>query len=193
MHTNEIVHQLMHWWDDVVFEKFPDWWECINSDDQAVNFNRLDLEAYFGQQDENGPGHYTQGVKYGIGHEVITKMLAGTEKQSDIKEALTALEPTARRKRGLELKAAWDIENLIRMQELIISMMMLTSNQREHPLLNELIQFLKMVLMVVHTHFDCMLKVMEFHFVEYHYRNQLSKRLEQQKQRFLSAPILQFV
>ena len=112
MHTHEIIHQLMHWWDDVVFEKYPTWWKLLKANknneiqDQAVNFNRLDLEAYFGQQDENGPGHYTQCVKYGIGHEVITKMLAGTEKQSDIKEALTALEPTARRKRGLELKAA---------------------------------------------------------------------------------------
>jgi len=106
MHTHEIVYQLMHWWDDVVFEKYPTWFECIESEDQAVKFNRLDLEAYFGKQDENGPGHYSQSVNYGIGHEVIAKMLAGAEKQSDIKEALAALEPTARRKRGMELKAA---------------------------------------------------------------------------------------
>lgn len=23
MHTHEIIHQLMHWWDDVVFDLFP--------------------------------------------------------------------------------------------------------------------------------------------------------------------------
>jgi len=107
MHTHEIVHQLMHWWDDVVFEKYPTWWECIESDDRAVNFNRPELESYFGAQ-ESGIGNYTQGVKYGIGSEVIAKMLAGAEKQNDIKEALAALEPTARRKRGMALRAAED-------------------------------------------------------------------------------------
>lgn len=95
MHTHEIVHQLMHWWDDVVFEKYTTWFDCLESEDRAVKFNRSDLEAYFGPQ-ESGIGHYTQSVKYGIGHEVIAKMLSGAEKQSDIKEALTALEPTTR-------------------------------------------------------------------------------------------------
>lgn len=112
MHTHEIVYQLMHWWDDVVFEQYPTWGKLLKANennelqDQAVKFNRWDLETYFGDQDGNGPSHYTQGVNYGIGHEVIAKMLAGAEKQSDIKEALAALEPTARRKRGLERKAA---------------------------------------------------------------------------------------
>lgn len=106
MHTHEIVHQLMHWWDDSVFERYPTWWECIESDDQAVIFTSLDLESYFGNQNENGPGHYAQSVKYGIGREVIAKMLDGAENQSDIQEALAALEPTDRRKRGMELKAA---------------------------------------------------------------------------------------
>ena len=111
MHTHEIIHQLMHWWDDVVFEKYPAWGKLLkanqNNDlqDRAVKINRPELESYFGKQ-ESGIGNYAQGVKYGIGSEVIAKMLSGAEKQSDIKEALTSLEPTARRKRGLELKAA---------------------------------------------------------------------------------------
>lgn len=112
MHTHEIIHQLMHWWDDVVFEKYPTWGKarlaCRNNSlvNVADNFscnlmNLVDFEGYFSNE-----GRYGESVKYGIGWEVIAKMLSGAEKQSDIKEALASLEPTTRRKRGLELKAA---------------------------------------------------------------------------------------
>ena len=51
MHTNEIVHQLMHWWDDVVFERYPTWGKLLKANennelqDQAINFKSLELEA----------------------------------------------------------------------------------------------------------------------------------------------------
>lgn len=112
MHTHEIVHQLMHWWDDGVFDLFPTYGKariaCKNSilpkdaGKNASNFMELvEFERYFSNE-----GRYNESVQYGIGRDVIALMLEKAEKQSDIKEALAALEPTARRKRGLELRAA---------------------------------------------------------------------------------------
>lgn len=112
MHTHEIVHQLMHWWDDGVFDLFPTYGKariaCKNSilpkDAPKIRRNFMELvefERYFSNE-----GRYEESVKYGIGREVIEKMLGGAEKKTDIIEALAALEPTARRKRGLELRAA---------------------------------------------------------------------------------------
>ena len=43
-------------------------------------------------------------MKYGIGHEILSKMLP-SETNSDIEQALTSLPLTARAKRGLELQA----------------------------------------------------------------------------------------
>ena len=101
MHTHEVVAQLTHWWDDVVFEKYPSWDAC----EQAGFFSSLLLDQYFGKAVENGKAHYSQSVKYGIGREVIAKMLEGTETEGNIKQALASLPLTARRKRGLELQA----------------------------------------------------------------------------------------
>lgn len=112
MHTHEIVTQLAAWWDDKVFNEYPTWEEAVEDrcnffEVKAGNFTSLNLlNEYFTGHGEVGARAYARCVKYGIGREVIEKMLAGAEKQSDIKEALTSLEPTARRKRGLELKAA---------------------------------------------------------------------------------------
>ena len=101
MHTHEVVAQLTRWWDDEVFEKYPSWDEC----EQAGFFTSLLLEQYFGKAVENGKAHYSQSVRYGIGREVISKMLEGTETEGNIKQALASLPLTARRKRGLELQA----------------------------------------------------------------------------------------
>lgn len=101
MHTHEVVAQLTRWWDDEVFEKYPSWEEC----EQAGFFSSLLLEAYFGKAVENGKGNYVNCSRYGIGREVISKMLEGTETEGNIKQALASLPLTARRKRGLELQA----------------------------------------------------------------------------------------
>lgn len=61
-----------------MFEKYPTW-EAL---EQAAIFSSLLLEQYFGSVDnENWTGiaHYAQCVKYGIGREVLAKMLEGTE------------------------------------------------------------------------------------------------------------------
>ena len=100
MHTHEVVAQLTHWWDDVVFEKYPSWPEI-----KAGNFTSLNLDLYFGGDGDIGGRNYAQCVKYGIGREVIAKMLEGTETEGNIKQALASLPLTARRKRGLELQA----------------------------------------------------------------------------------------
>ena len=106
-HSNEVVYQTMHWWDDEVFEEFPTWYDCINNVDQAQYLLSLDeLEHYFGKQNENGPGNYAQCVKYGIGENVLAKMLRDAVSLTEIRESLTSQEVTDRRKRGLELKAA---------------------------------------------------------------------------------------
>lgn len=104
MHTHEVVAQLTRWWDDEVFEKYPSWDECEGS---AI-FSRPLLTQYFGPTDETGgggAGAYAKCAKYGIGREVIAKMLEGTETKSAIEQALASLPLTARRKRGLELQA----------------------------------------------------------------------------------------
>lgn len=65
------------WWDDEVFEKYPSWDECEGSG----FFTRPLLTQYFGDTDENGgggAGAYFKCAKYGIGREVISKMLEGT-------------------------------------------------------------------------------------------------------------------
>lgn len=106
-HSNEVVYQTMHWWDDGVFEEFPTWYDCINNVEQAQYLLSLsELEHYFGKQNENGPGHYAQCVKYGIGETVLSKMLGDAVSLTEIRESLTSQEVTARRKRGMELKAA---------------------------------------------------------------------------------------
>ena len=103
MHTHEVVAQLTHWWDDVVFEKYPSWEECV----RAAFFSSPQLAGYFGPNTGGGGGYanYAQCVKYGIGREVIAKMLEGTETKTAIEQALASLPLTARRKRGLELQA----------------------------------------------------------------------------------------
>ena len=61
----------------MVFERFPTWHDCINSVDQAAFFSGLDLERFFGKQDENGIGNYARCVKYGIGREVLSSSRRG--------------------------------------------------------------------------------------------------------------------
>ena len=103
MHTHEVVAQLTRWWDDEVFEKYPSWEEC----ERSGFFTRPLLEKYFGTNEVNqtGSASYSKCVQYGIGREVIAKMLDGTESSESIKQALASLPLTARRKRGLELQA----------------------------------------------------------------------------------------
>ncbi len=98
MHTHEIIHQLMHWWDDVVFDLFPTYGKariaCKNNilPKDAVKINRnfmelVEFEGYFSNE-----GRYEESVKYGIGHEVIAKMLSGAA------NAVGETERTVRRK-----------------------------------------------------------------------------------------------
>ena len=106
MHTHEVVAQLTRWWDEEVFEKYPTWEACVG----AAFFSDPNLEKYFGSSvgdGRNPAGHanYSQCAKYGIGREVIAKMLEGTETKGAIEQALASLPLTARRKRGLELQA----------------------------------------------------------------------------------------
>lgn len=74
---------------------------------RAEIFISPQLAGYFGPNTGGGGGYanYAQCVKYGIGREVIAKMLEGTEKEGAIQQALASLPLTARRKRGLELQA----------------------------------------------------------------------------------------
>ena len=108
MHTHEVVAQLTRWWDDEVFEKYPSWEECTG----AGFFTSPRLVEFFGSMDAPAHGgaspgvlNYSQCAKYGIGREVISKMLEGTETENNIKQALASLPLTARRKQGLELQA----------------------------------------------------------------------------------------
>ena len=108
---NLVVSQLARWWDDEVFEQFPTWEEAVDDErnffgERAANFSSP-LEKWFGEDFNGmgGPGNYAQCVKYGIGREVIAKMLEGTETKSAIEQALASLPLTNRRKRGLELQA----------------------------------------------------------------------------------------
>ena len=82
MHTHEVVAQLTRWWDDEVFEKYPSWDEF-----KAGNFTNLNAESYFSGEGDIGGRNYAQCVKYGIGREVIAKMLEGTETEGNIKLA----------------------------------------------------------------------------------------------------------
>lgn len=74
------------WWDNKVFEAYPTWEDAVEDrcnyfGQQADNFISLVcLERYFGKQNENGPAHYSQSVTYGIGREVLAKMLPGETK-----------------------------------------------------------------------------------------------------------------
>ena len=74
---------------------------------RAEIFISPQLAGYFGPNTGGGGGYanYAQCAKYGIGREVIAKMLEGTEKEGAIQQALASLPLTARRKRGLELQA----------------------------------------------------------------------------------------
>jgi hypothetical protein len=74
---------------------------------RAEIFISPQLAGYFGPNDGNRTGiaNYSQCAKYGIGREVIAKMLEGTETKGAIEQALASLPLTARRKRGLELQA----------------------------------------------------------------------------------------
>ena len=65
--------------------------------EQAGFFSSLLLEQYFGKSAENGKAHYSQSVKYGIGRNIIAKMLEGTESEASIRQALESLPLTARR------------------------------------------------------------------------------------------------
>lgn len=107
MHTHEVVAQLTRWWDDEVFEKYPSWDSfCLGKNTMA------NPDGFFGG--EHAAGGYATCVKYGIGREVLAKMLEGTETENNIKQALASLPLTNRRKRGLELQAA---ENRIQAEE----------------------------------------------------------------------------
>ena len=86
------MHQLVHWWDDEVFEQCPTWEACI----RTGKIPRPDLERYFGEADQGGPGNYANAVKYGIGRRVLAKALEGTETRSAIEEALRILPMTDR-------------------------------------------------------------------------------------------------
>jgi len=108
-HCNEMVSVRREWWDDEVFETYPTWDDAVDdrcnffASPTGKNTSWVVLEKYFGKSNENGPSHYSKSSKYGIGREVLSKMLS--EKSDDIKQALTALPLTARAKRGLELQA----------------------------------------------------------------------------------------
>ncbi|MDQ5911059.1 MAG: hypothetical protein QG599_3156, partial [Pseudomonadota bacterium] len=90
-----VADELAALWDDEVFEKYPSWSEI-----KAENFISLNAESYFSGEGDIGGRNYAQCVKYGIGREVIAKMLEGTETKSAIEQALASLPLTARRKRG---------------------------------------------------------------------------------------------
>jgi len=108
-HCNEMVSVRREWWDDEVFEAYPTWDDAVEdrcnyfAKPTAKNSSWVLLEKYFGKSNENGPSHYSKSAKYGIGREVLSKMLSETK--SDIEQALTSLPLTARAKRGLELQA----------------------------------------------------------------------------------------
>ena len=107
-HCNEMVSVRREWWDDEVFEQYPTWEdalydECNYFASRSGKNTRPILEKYFGPSGSGGEGAYAKSVKYGIGREVLSKMLS--EKSDDIKQALTSLPLTARAKRGLELQA----------------------------------------------------------------------------------------
>ena len=91
---------MLDWWDDEVFEKYPSWEEI-----KAEKIFSLNLTDYFGGDGDIGARAYSRCVQYGIGREVISAMLKGTETEGAIQQALASLPLTARRKRGLELQA----------------------------------------------------------------------------------------
>src|SRR5512144_3080155 len=97
-HIHEVVTQLAHWWDDEVFTQFPTWEAC----ERSAIFSRPLLEQYFGSvsnENRDGIASYSHCAKYGIGREVLAKMLEGTESSSAIEEALCNLPMTERRRR----------------------------------------------------------------------------------------------
>lgn len=111
-HCNEMVTIRREWWDNKVFEAYPTWEDAVRDECNLFgggydNFSiPLALEKYFGETDKNGggaPGAYARCVIYGIGREVLLKMLPG-ETPSSIQQALAALPLTARAKRGLEIQ-----------------------------------------------------------------------------------------
>lgn len=55
-----------------VFEKYPSWEEF-----KAAFFSSLNADVYFGGDGDIGGRNYAQCVKYGIGREVLAKMLVG--------------------------------------------------------------------------------------------------------------------
>ena len=105
----QMVSVRREWWDDEVFEAYPTWDDALDDECnyfgvRMVKNNHLKLREYFGVDGDIGARNYARCVKYGIGHEILSKMLP-SETNSDIKQALTSLPLTARAKRGLELQA----------------------------------------------------------------------------------------
>lgn len=88
-HLHEVVHQLVHWWDDEIFEQYPTWEEFCRAKNSMAK-----ADEFFGGQ--HAAGGYATAVKYGIGREVLAKILEGTETRSAIEEALLNLPVTAK-------------------------------------------------------------------------------------------------
>lgn len=106
-HLHEIVSRLVHWWDDEIFERYPTWAEI-----KAAKFSSFNIEEYFGGDGESGARAYARCVKYGIGREVLARMLEN-ESRAAIEQALLNLPPTERHKRGAAIRLEeqrWEAE-----------------------------------------------------------------------------------
>lgn len=106
-HTHEMVSVRRDWWDNKVFEAYPTWEdavadECNFFNNRTGNLTNPILTRYFGEEPA-GQGNYSRCVTYGIGREVLSKMLPGETAES-IKQALASLPLTPRAKRGLEIQ-----------------------------------------------------------------------------------------
>ena len=101
--ANELVYQVMHWFDDKIFSSYQNWEDCIIESSPSGIFPRRDFEMFFGSCDANGPSNYAKCVDEGIGRVNITKFISRKDITEDVvKESLLSLEPTERRKRGMD-------------------------------------------------------------------------------------------
>ncbi len=107
--VNELVYQYMHWFDDYVFEKYPSYGKarlaCKNKELGKVvgknthNFMEVDdFEHIFSNE-----GRYNSSCEDGIGWEVLVFLTK--RKEAEVKESLSSLAPTERRKRGMKKRA----------------------------------------------------------------------------------------
>ncbi len=112
MLVNELVFQYMHWFDDEVFAKYTTYGKarlaCKNNNLPKVagkNTHNLmdvvDFERIFSNE-----GRYNASCEDGIGWEALVFLTK--RKEAEVKESLSSLEPTERRKRGMEKRAERD-------------------------------------------------------------------------------------